>query len=461
MGTVDFHRPNLGFKGLLSLVINSMPTFSNLLLIQPDLLNIKPMMSEDASVEELDGELRKIAKDVLNAAQYSITAIAAEPDAKVRPDTLEADFQTAFKSVQPNLRTSATAQAVELVKAPVAVRKTVFGRYGELPAQAVVTDGFARLKDGLPPLQVDRKLLGFPEAQISVPVSQITATPTGLLIPQANLPGNFADFESATQDSMAEAGKAGVLDRDRFAQVWGETYEGDIFGRMDGPNEDFEGQATTDKLSLWIRKIKCEDETNPEWWGDDEIALAGVSTDEDGDVKPIGERFIGGGFKDGREKDYPSWQYHFFSMREGKHWPKKYGVTLILAEKDNGGLSSFLNNLWQRVRDQVKAAIEAALTAAGGVVGGIFGSSELGAAIGKAIGKAVAWIIDKVVDWLIKLFQDDIFKPFTAWCTVPSFGARWNYPNGTWGNPWSPINTVRFHGFGGRYRLDYQWHISA
>ena len=99
-----------------------MPTFSNLLLIQPDLLNIKPMMSEDASVEELDGELRKIAEDVLNAAQYSITAIAAEPDAKVRPDTLEADFQTAFKSVQPSLRTSATAQAVELVKAPVAVR---------------------------------------------------------------------------------------------------------------------------------------------------------------------------------------------------------------------------------------------------------------------------------------------------------------------------------------------------
>ena len=40
-----------------------MPTFSNLLLIQPDLLNIKPMMSEDASVEELDGELRKIAED--------------------------------------------------------------------------------------------------------------------------------------------------------------------------------------------------------------------------------------------------------------------------------------------------------------------------------------------------------------------------------------------------------------
>ncbi len=440
-----------------------MPTNSMLELAQrqPGMFNIKPMMSEESSVEELDGELRKIVEDVVDAAKYSLTAVAAEANAQVRPDTLEADFQVALKSVSSELRTKAQGQAVELMKATPAVRKAVFGRYGELPAQAVLNEGFSRLRDGLPPLQINQKLLGISTAQIQVPVSNIQITDRGLLIPQANLPTNFRDFESAVSTSDRIAQESSIFDADRFSQIWGEAYENDVFSMADGPDDDFEGQSTTDKLSLYIRTIKCEDETNPEWFGDDEIALAGLSTDEDGDAKKIGERFIGGGFKDGKEKTYSNWQYHWFSMREGKYWPKRYGITFVLSEKDNGGLSTFLNNLWLKVRDAVKSAIEKALEAGGAAVGGIFGSAQIGAMIGKAIGKAVAWAVDKLVGWLINLFKDDIFRPYTAWVTVPSFGARWNYANGTWGNPWSPLRTVRFHGFGGRYRLDYQWRIYA
>jgi hypothetical protein len=440
-----------------------MPTNSMLEIaqLQPGLLNIKPTVTEESSVEELDGELRKIVGDVVDAAKYSLTAVAAESNTRVRPDTLEEDFQVALKSINAELRTNAQTQAIELMKAPTAVRQAVFGRYGELPAQAVLNEGFTRLSDGLPPLQIDKKLLGLSTAQVQIPVNRLEATDRGLLIPQASLPRGFADFESAVSSSDAMANESGVFDMDRFSQIWGEVYENDVFSMTDGAGDDFEGQASTDKLGLYIRKVKCEDETNPEWWGDDEIALAGVSTDEDGDVKKIAENFIGGGFKDGKEKNYANWRYHWFSMREGNYWPKRYGVTFIMAEKDNGGLATFLNKLWAQVRDKVKEAIEKALEAGGGVIGGIFGSPEIGAAIGKLIGKAVAWAVDKLVGWLINLFKDDIFRPFTTWVTVPSFTARWNYANGTWGNPWSPLRTVRFHGFGGRYRLDYQWRIYA
>ncbi|MBE9113348.1 hypothetical protein IQ273_28630 [Nodosilinea sp. LEGE 07298] len=442
-----------------------MPVSTNLQLEQlqfrPGLLNIKPTITEDPSVEELDGELLKIAEDVFNAAKYTVTAVAAEQDAQVQPDSLAADFKGALKSVKPEMLSQARIQAAELVKASPTVRQTVFGRYGQLPSQAVLNSGFERIDQGLTPLKVSPKLLGLPEARISVSLSDITATDGGLLIPQANLRVPAADFESAVHNSQTAAIESGVLDSNRFSQVWGEVYDGDPYSPMDSPEDDFEGQSTTDKLGLYVRKIKCEDETNPEWLGDDEIALAGVSTDEDGDTKKINERYIGGGFKDGKEKNYSSWRYHMFGMREGRYWPKKYGVTFILAEKDNGGLSTFLNNLWTRIRDKVKAAIAKAIEAAGGAVGAIFGSAEIGAAIGRAVGQLVAWVVDKLAGWLIKLLKDDIFKPYTAWVTVPSFGARWNYPNGQWGNPWSPIRTVRFSGFGGRYRLDYQWHLYA
>lgn len=431
------------------------------LQLRPGLLNIKPVITEDASVEELDGELLKIAEDVFNAAKYTVTAVAAEEEAQVQPDTLADDFKEALKSVNAEIRSQARTQAAELVKTSTTVRQTVFGRYGQLPAQAVLNSGFERIDQGLSPLTINSKLLGLPEARISVPLSRVTATDSGLLIPQANLRIPAADFESAMHDSQAAAIESGVLDSTRFSQVWGEVYDGDPYSPIDSFDDDFEGQATTDKLGLYVRKIKCEDETNPEWFGNDEIALAGVSTDEDGDTKKINEQFIGGGFKDGKEKNYSSWRYHMFGMREGRYWPKKYGVTFILAEKDNGGLSSFLNKLWQRIRDKIKTAIAKAIEAAGGAVGSIFGSAEIGAAIGKAIGKLVAWVVDKLVGWLINLLKDDIFKPYTAWVTVPSFGARWHYPNGQWGNPWSSIRTVRFSGFGGRYRLDYQWHIYA
>ncbi|MDI1293422.1 MAG: hypothetical protein PSV18_11820 [Methylobacter sp.] len=424
---------------------------------------IKPIITHDASVIDINNPaLKKVADDVLDALKMSITAVAANPDAQVRIGSAESDFKEALKSVKATRADEVnkmSANAVNLLKAPKEALRMNFGRFAELPAEAVARQGFDRVSEGLAPLMIEPKLFGLGSPKIDVPLNMLKATNEGLLIPKDRLPANFEAFESLSETSFEESLKMNVLDQEIFASYWSRVVDDDPFKGTFGASE-FEA-VTPNKLGLYIRRVKCEDETNPEWWGDDEIALGAVAIDSDGDVFNKGETYIGGGFHDGKQKTYSNWLYHSFSLTDRIYWPKKFGITLTLAEKDWGGFSSFLNNLWKRIKDAVFNALKAAAMAAGVALATYLGLPEFGPVIGKAIGEVVAWLLDKLIDWLIKLFGDDIFKPFTAWCNVPSLGARWNYSNGTWGNPWSPVNWVRYSGYGGRYLLEYQWRIYA
>jgi hypothetical protein len=410
----------------------------------------RPTVTDGAGATEPDNsEIRKIANDVLQAVQYSFASVAANPDQAVRSDTLEAAFQQSLKRMDASKLASVQSTAVQFVKAAPELRTTLFGRYGQLESKEFVSMGFDRAHEALAPLQIDQKLLGIRTPQLSIPQGVGRMTSEGLLIPAANLPQGFEDFEDAANVSTQRAVDSEVYNAEKLEEIWGSVHADSFAG-----GDEFEEQAVTDKLSFNITRVKCVDETNPEFWGSDEIAIAGVSVDEDGDSKKISEQYVGGGFDDGDAKSYsPNWQYHWFSMQEGKYFPKAYKVALILAEKDNGGLSSALNTIWQKVGEKVKEAIAKA-------VGGVL-SEYVGPAIAKAIGEAVAWVIDKLVGWIINAFQDDIFPVFTASCTVPSFNARWNYPNGTWGSTTSDVRTAHFYGYGGHYTVDYYWKMYA
>lgn len=444
---------------------------TSILELQPGLLNIKPVPVENDAVDEPENsEIRKITEDVVNAVKYSLTAVAANPDSArndARNDSIEYEFAAAVKKlgeIRPNMVEAARSEATALVQANESVRRAVFGRHGAIPAKAFVGNGFERSLEDQDSIEVNAKLLGVTSNSIIVPTDVLRPTDSGLLIPSDVIIGRGGnmvapnDFQSVVSDADASAAKSEVFDKERMESVWGVTTDFDPYAEQ-APDSDFMPQAAASRLGVYVRRVKCEDETNPEWWGNDEIALGGISTDENGDTKKIGETDVGSGFKDGKSKSYSNWQFHWFGLNEERFWPKKYGVTFVLAEKDNGGLSDFLNKLWVRVRDQVKDAIEKALEAAGAAVGGYLGSAEIGRIIGRILGKVVAWAIAQLIGWLIKLFRDDIFKPATAWLTVPSAHARWYYPNGAWGNPWSGILRFRFSGFGGRYLLDYQWRL--
>jgi hypothetical protein len=428
----------------------------NLNLAAADLVALaKPTAVDDSgSKPPANSELRKIAEDVAGALKYSFAAVAANPGAAVRADSVEAIFKDAFMTLPEQKRQQYQKTASELVKAPVTVRTSIFGRAGERSADEHIgaAGGFERYQEGLAPLAIDTKLLGVRTPTITLPVAAMRATAEGLLIPGSALPGGFESFERDFEEATSLAEKSRVMSESVLQDIWGPMYRGDELGAMGGPDE-FEELAGTDKMGFWITRVKCVDETNPEWPGSDEVGLGGVTVDEDGDTKKVGEVYIGGGFDDGDAKLYANWRYTYFGLLEGSVWPKTYSVTLLLAEKDNGGLSDALNKVWQKVRDKVKEAIAKAVSSAL--------QSLLGPAIAKAIGEAVAWVVDLLVGWIIAAFKDDIFPPFTARVTTPSTTARWYYPNGTWGNPSSGTRTAHFYGHGGHYLVDYYWKFFA
>jgi hypothetical protein len=414
---------------------------------------VRPVITEENSVSPPENsEVRKVAEDVLQAAQYTFAAVAADPARNVQPNSLASAFRDALQEMSGERREQLNAQALKLVQMPEEARKAVFGRYGVMDAESLLSKGFEDADSGLPDLQINRKLLGVSTPKITIPNMQnVRATDQGLLIPRADLPANFEHFAQDWEEARAESLQTDVFS-DHLEEIWGPSYREDPFAASMTDFEEFEEQAPLDKLGFYITEIKCVDETAPEWWGHDEIAIAGISVDETGDTKRIGERFVGGGFDDGDRKRYrPHWRYTWFNMREGSFWPKRYTMTLLLAEKDHGGLSSVLNTVWSRIKNKVKALIEKA-------VAGLL-SSWVGPAIASAIGKAVAWVVDKLFGWIINAFKDDVFPPMIRSIRVPSLHARWNYSNGRWGSPVSPRGRIHTYGHGGHYSIEYYWRM--
>lgn len=415
-----------------------------------------------------NSEVAKIAEEVFGALTYSLTGVAADSNSTFQRGTVEADFQSALKGMSATKQTVAAQSAQGVLNAPDGVRQMVFGKVGAIAPQKIAQAKFA----GYNQLQttIDPTLLGVRPNNISIPRDVLIPRDGGLFLPIETLaPEGALENMGMTAESFLSSFANGAnghepklydLESERMSDLWGDTYtagsqslNGFDETKGNGAHESLEA-ATTKNLGFYISRVKCVDETNPEWVGDDEIALAGITIDESGDIDRISERRIRNDFDDGEQRIYsPHWRYTSFNLRElpanGAQWPKYYRVMMILAEKDNGGLATFLNRVYGYVRDKVKVLIAKAVSA--GV------SAFLGTAIGNAIGQAVAWVVDKLINWLIGLFKDDIFKPFTASCRVSSFNMRWGCSKSTR----SPYRRAYFSGFGGKYYVEYYWKMLA
>ncbi|HEX2037083.1 MAG TPA: hypothetical protein VHS99_23125 [Chloroflexota bacterium] len=200
-----------------------------------------------------------------------------------------------------------------------------------------------------------------------------------------------------------------------------------------------------DKLQLRLHRVRCVEETG-NWFvevfgGADEIDLGGVAVDETGDTRRI-TPFRVGEFEEGDVRRYePPRQFVRFNLREGgQDWPKDYYITLVLAEVDFGGVGEFIGDLYEKVKTEVEAALSAA-----------------GAAFGP-IGAAVAWVIGKVIGWILEALGDEVFPPRTVHARIGSLTSR--FRDGrvlSDGSAVSPTNTIKFIGHEGEYRLEYSW----
>ncbi|MCP3939633.1 MAG: hypothetical protein GY708_30180 [Actinomycetia bacterium] len=433
-----------------------MPTINTLNLPQfraaPQLF--RPMATDGTGVEPPDNsEVRKIAEDVLGATKMSFAAVAATPDARVAAGSVEEIFKRAIKDLPGANRPVLQNLAEGWAATPEVVRAAEFGRAGTRSfAEHLNAGGLQNFDIGLAELNLDQKLLGV-ESSVRMPLYLLRNGGLG----DAGLFGDgidsVDDLEDAVRMSNVAAAADDIGDENRLADLFGMSLGEDPWG--DGVMGD-SGQlddAVTDKMEFWLHRVKCIDETNPEFWGNDEIAIAGIEIDENGDTKKIGEQRVGSGFKDGRSRRYVR-KFTWFNMREnGNNWPKSYSVSLLLAEKDNGGFSKWLDGVWKKVRDKVKEAVAKAVAK--------LAESYIGPALARIVGQAAAWIVDVFAGWLIKALKDDVFPPFTARVTTPSMSARWNYANGRWGNPSSGRRLAYFNGHGGRYSVEYEWRFAS
>lgn len=414
---------------------------------------VEPIAYDTSNIPEIENsEIQKILEDTLDGVKYAYASVAANPEQTVRPNTLEEAFKERFDLMDAGERESVREKAVQLTGFSEPARKEIFGRYGAMDSKSFLAQGFDHADDGLEPLELDMKLLGIKTPMVSMPASTFTETPEGLLLPKENLLTSFEEFETEFEEAANTAIESGVHSEENLEDIWGPAFAEDPFEMNANEfEEEFEEQAVRDKLAFYITKVKCVDETNPEWWGHDEIAIAGVSTDEDGDVKKIPERYVGGGFDDGDTKYYrPHWKYHMFGLREGKGWAKEYFMTLLLAEKDCGGFSKILDKVWKSVKAKVYAAIDK-------IVNKLPGWWKL---VGKIVAAAVKWIINKLIGWIVRAFKDDVFPPRTVMTRIWSFNTKWRHPNGKY-RTYSPRRRAHFYGHKGHYYVEYYWRMYA
>ncbi|MCA1941143.1 MAG: hypothetical protein LDL26_09110 [Caenispirillum bisanense] len=208
-------------------------------------------------------------------------------------------------------------------------------------------------------------------------------------------------------------------------------------------------------LKFRLHEVRCVDETNPEWPGSDEIAMGGVATDSKGATAKITEFMVGSGFDDGERKTYsPPRVVHNFSL-DGLTYPADFLVTMALAEKDNGGLATFIQQLWDAIKNHVTAIITSlAAKLAVSVAGAGAAGGAIAGPLGSIIGAVAGAVLGALIGWLIQALQDDIFRPQAAAIRLPHPLSRFDN-----GSLTSPTLSVDFEDHGGLYRVFYSWEL--
>jgi hypothetical protein len=212
---------------------------------------------------------------------------------------------------------------------------------------------------------------------------------------------------------------------------------------------------TLTTLTFYVERVRCEDETNPEWPGDDEIPMGGLKIDHAATTTKIDPFEVAGDVDDGEVKDYgdPGLAFARFDLTAAGQWARSFVVTGFLAEVDNGGFADALNTAWGKVKDKVQTVVTE-------WVAGV-ASEFLGAAIGQAIGFVVGWLVGQFVTWIINLFHDDLFDPVTATVTLPTrFAFMYNGWYG-WSGYRLPTITMNYGGHGGQYTANAHWLVST
>jgi len=355
-----------------------------------------------------DPEIASLMQQADYALKYSMAVVAADPTKQFAAGSIEEDLRTGILSMPVERQKLASAAAKAMIADPAA-RKREFGTFGSIEPARFAELGFSGVytSDTVP---VDAAAL---KRRLTAQAAQIESTHR---------------LEEVQAKDMAIKYQIPVA--------------------MQIP--------TLTSLDYRIERVKCADETNPEWPGDDEIAMGGVAVGHNGTTTKVNQFMVADDFDDNEVKVYtdPGKLFHRFDLTGSGAWPRTYSTVVMLAEKDGSGFADAINTVWQKVKADVLKVIEKAV---GGVLTGF-----LGAALAEAIGKAVAWLVGVFFDWLFELFQDDLFDPGTHYVYMPN-RYEWMYKNAAdygWTNFRAPTGTFTFNGHGGSYKVNVHWQVN-
>lgn len=229
-------------------------------------------------------------------------------------------------------------------------------------------------------------------------------------------------------------------------------------GRLNLPAQDVTPAPVVVNKGLRFRvhEVKALDETNPEWPGKDEINMGGVAAGAGDQLKEIKE-FRVGKFNDGDRTRYsPPRTLHTYSL--DVDYPAEFVFTTALAEKDSGGLSKFISDLYDAIDAHLEVILSAVGAAAGAAAGSAIGGSlgtAIGGPLGLIIGAVAGAILGALVGWLINVLKDDIFEPQAAAILLPEKDSTFDG-----GSLTSPVMSLNFRDHGGHYRVFYSWEIT-
>jgi len=193
-------------------------------------------------------------------------------------------------------------------------------------------------------------------------------------------------------------------------------------------------------------------------WKGDEIAMGAVFLDADGEESIHSEFRVMDDFRNGDVKNYPPKILKNFGISASAVYPQTYSVFVALAEKDNGGLSDFIQELYEAVRADLQKILTALGALAGAAIGAQIGGSvgtAVGGPLGTIIGVAAGAILGAIAGWLTDVLKDDIFEPQMASITLPDGSST--FANGSLTSPYYYLD---FIDHGGEYKVKYRWKLN-
>lgn len=221
-----------------------------------------------------------------------------------------------------------------------------------------------------------------------------------------------------------------------------------------------------ERVALLVHEVSCEKTTKEV--DRDEIALAGVAIV--GELRGSGQRaeLVGkarkghaidaGKFSKGTTERYKSPRV-LVELPFGAAalpWPRTFSALLLLVEKDEGAIGAAVDQIVEKVDDElVRATKAAAATAGSAIASSVLAGTALGSAVplvGNAIGAAAGAAVGAALGAIQRSRKDDVFPPEHVRIELAA-------PPAKGGDLAGSRRVVRFAGHNGRYKVVCSWRV--